>query len=100
MADAAAVVAGLVTGYRVIRGSHAQNTAAERYRAAIQKALKSITFARGEATAEAEATALDQPAAEAITGQAALVARPIAFPSPLRRVVGRVGDLKAASTVP
>ncbi|WP_405638782.1 ABC transporter transmembrane domain-containing protein [Streptomyces uncialis] len=46
LADAAAAAADLVAGYRVIRGLHAQDTAAARYRGVSRAALRATLAAR------------------------------------------------------
>ncbi|MGO1851928.1 MAG: ABC transporter transmembrane domain-containing protein [Microbacteriaceae bacterium] len=47
LADAAAAAADLVSGYRVLRGLHAQRTAATRYRIVSRDALRGTIAARG-----------------------------------------------------
>ncbi|GAB3278317.1 hypothetical protein GCM10027456_70260 [Kineosporia babensis] len=75
LADAAAVAADLVTGYRVIRGLHAQHTAADRYRSVSQKALQSSISARSaEAAFDGASAAIGHLFAALVASAAALLA--------------------------
>ena len=67
LADAAASAADLVSGFRVIRGLHAQDSAADRYRRHSRRALHSTLIARGSrAVLEGSNAAIAQLSAAAI----------------------------------
>lgn len=75
LADAAASAADMVTGYRVIRGLHAQHTAANRYRSRSRSALDTTLAARSAmARFQGASTALGQLFAAAVSATAALLA--------------------------
>ncbi|HMR50132.1 MAG TPA: ABC transporter ATP-binding protein [Arachnia sp.] len=75
LADAAAAAADLVAGYRVLRGLHAQRTAASRYRGVSREALGATLRARAaEAGFEAISTAVSQLFAAALALAAAMLA--------------------------
>lgn len=75
LADAAASAADMVAGYRVIRGLHAQHTAAARYRAMSRSALDSTIAARSAmAGFQGASTAIGQLFAAAVSIRAALLA--------------------------
>lgn len=75
LADAAASAADMVTGYRVIRGLHAQHTASDRYRSKSRSALDTTLAARSSmAKFQGASTALGQLFAAAVSTAAALLA--------------------------
>ena len=74
LADAAAAAADLVAGYRVLRGLHAQRTAASRYRQVSRRALTGTLRARSaEAGFDAISTTAAQLFAVALVLAAALL---------------------------
>ncbi|MCM2389616.1 ABC transporter transmembrane domain-containing protein [Streptomyces albipurpureus] len=113
LADAAAAAADLVAGYRVIRGLHAQHTAAARYRSVSRAALRATLSARGAqarfeglstATAQAFAAAVVIAAAarafsgEITPGQLVTVAGVgVTLIGPLDSLVGTLGSFWAVS---
>ncbi|MFI5492426.1 ABC transporter transmembrane domain-containing protein [Actinoplanes sp. NPDC051859] len=75
LADAAAEAADLVAGFRVIRGLHAQRTAAGRYRKVSRDALRATLAARSaEAAFDGASTAVGNLFAAGVTITAALLA--------------------------
>lgn len=75
LADAAASAADMVTGYRVIRGLHAQHTASHRYRSKSRSALDTSLAARSSmAKFQGASTALGQLFAAGVSTAAALLA--------------------------
>jgi ABC-type multidrug transport system fused ATPase/permease subunit len=75
LADAAAAAADLVAGYRVIRGLHAQRTAAGRYRGVSREALGATLAARSaEAAFDGTSAAIGNLFAAGVTTGAALLA--------------------------
>lgn len=75
LADAAASAADMVAGYRVLRGVHAQHTAASRYRVVSREALRATISARSALAAfDGASTGIGRLFAAGVSVAAALLA--------------------------
>lgn len=113
LADAAAAAADFVTGYRVLRGLHAQDTAAERYRRTSREALRGTLAARSaQAVFEGVSTGTARLFAAAVMVAAAVLAFrgeispgqlvtvagvAVSVVGPLDALVGQLGTMWAMS---
>ncbi|WP_430782680.1 ABC transporter transmembrane domain-containing protein [Actinoplanes sp. G11-F43] len=113
LADAAGAAADLVTGFRVIRGLHAQHTAAARYRRVSRDALRATLSARdAEAAFDGASAAIGNLFAAGVTvaaaalafdgqvtaGQLVMVASiAVTLIGPLDALIGALGSIWATS---
>lgn len=113
LADAAAVAADLVAGYRVIRGLHAQDTASARYRKVSRSAMRATIAARNaEAGFHGASVIVGYLFAAAVTTAAGLLALDgqlsvgqfvsvssiaVTLIDPLHSLIGTLGPLVAMS---